>query len=249
MSTQQPPETGGPGYELCLNPHYAWLQNLFRAVPFARGYLRREKMREADILIRRHVASLLDEAARSIDSARQALASAAAQAVFASQPMLSMPPLPSPGPQALAAAQQLLPRLRGLYDSVQRLSSDILYADSGWAPVGAVQAIREDEIRLLCSVDDSMIGLAEAVKALASRLEEAARRGDASAAEEALRELEEAVDKLRGLYEERRRLLRFASTGRTVAGEAREAVTRVVAAARGLLSRLASKLGLGRREG
>ena len=28
--------SSGPGYELCPRPHYAWIQNMFRAVSFAR---------------------------------------------------------------------------------------------------------------------------------------------------------------------------------------------------------------------
>ena len=53
------PDSGGSsglGYELCLQPHYAWIQNMFRAVPFARGFIKKEKLRELDVEIRKYVA-------------------------------------------------------------------------------------------------------------------------------------------------------------------------------------------------
>ena len=241
-------DTGGPGYELCLRPHYAWIQNLFRAVPFARGFLRREKLRELDVEIRRYVAGRLDEAYREVEAARQALASAAGQAFFASAPMLSPVPAPGPGERG-AAALQALPvlseRLRSVGVEVSGLASDILYADSGWAPVGAARAIREEEILRLCDYDDSMIGLGEAAAKTARELRAAVGLGDYQRALELLGQLEEVVRSLRGLYEERRRFLQFASSGETVAGQLRAAGQAVagglgsaVSRARSLLSRV-----------
>ena len=230
-------EAGGPGYELCLRPHYAWVQNLFRLIPGARGYLRKEKMREADILIRRYVASRLDEAASSIERARQALGGAALQAVLGQQLLPSLPAAPMTQPGGLEAAA-LLEQLRSLYNRVQNLASDILYADSGWAPVSAAQAIRENEILGLCEIDDTMIGLAEAVRKLASELEAAASMGDTMTVAEKIRLLGEALEKLGSVYAERRRYLQFATTDATVAARIREAFTGLRSAARRLLDRV-----------
>ncbi|BES81589.1 hypothetical protein [Pyrodictium abyssi] len=240
--------SGGPGYELCLRPHYAWIQNMFRAVPFARGFLRREKLRELDVEIRRYVAGRLDEAYREVEAARQALASAAGQAFFASTPMLSAVPPTAPVQQGTGALQALpvLPeRLRSIGAEVSGLVSDILYADSGWAPVGAARAIREDEILRLCEYDDSMIGLGEAAARTARELRAAVGLGDYQKALELLGRLEEVARSLRELYEERRRFLQFASSGDTVAGRLRAAAGAVaeglgpaVSRARILLSRV-----------
>ena len=249
------PDSGGssgPGYELCLQPHYAWIQNMFRAVPFARGFIKKEKLRELDVEIRKYVAGRLDEAYREVEAARQALASAVGQALFASTPMLS--PVPAPSPGELGVALQALPvlseRLRSIGAEVSGLASDLLYADSGWAPVGAARAIREDEILRLCEYDDSMIGLGEAAARTARELRAAVGRGDYQKALELLGRLEEVARSLRELYEERRRFLQFASSSDTVAGRLRaaaeaavEGLGSAVSRARGLLARLSRRGG------
>jgi len=241
---------GGEGYSLCLKPHYAWVQNLFRLIPGARGYLAREKLREADILIRRHVASKLDEAARNVDQARQLLASLATQAAAAMTPMLSQFPAPV-SPQGTAVLQALpvvSEKLRGLYSSLQVLSDDIAFADAGWAPVGAVQAIREDEIRKLCEYDDTMLGLAEQILRLSRSLLDAAARSDTGEVLSLAGQLEEAVSSLRALYDERREFLRFATTqkgpeaaARAAAAKAKEALGAALEKARTLLRRLTGR--------
>jgi hypothetical protein len=198
------------GYGLCLSPHYAWVQRLFSLVPGARGYLAKEKLREADVLIRRYAAERLDEAVRELEAARQLLAARAAQAYFTATPVLGQPALPAPGGVAdMAALQVLGETLRSLSVEAQRLSSDILYADSGWAPVSAVQAIREPEIRQLCEYDNALIGLAVEAARLASELRAAAERRDNQGVEEASGKLGEVLAALKRLYEERRSYLRF----------------------------------------
>ncbi len=141
-----------------MSPHYAWVQRLFSLIPGARGYLRREKMREADILIRRFVAE-------RVSAAAGLAAQAAGRAFFATMPSLT--PVP-PGVESGAGLAAYHQRLMDLAVRLDSLASDVLYADSGWAPVSAVQAIREDVIEGLCKLDDSMIGPA-------SGIEEAAR--------------------------------------------------------------------------
>jgi len=243
----------GPGYGLCLEPHYAWVQRLFSLVPGARGYLAKEKIREADILIRRYVASRLDEAAGEVEAARQVLASRASQSFFASTPMIGQPLLGSVDAASLQASQALGDTLRRLHALLQGLSSDVLYADAGWAPVGAAQAIREAEIRRLCGYDDAMIGLAEAILALARRLRSAVEAGDYAAAASEARELEEAAGKLRSLYEERRRFLSFVThrglSAREALEKAKAGASSALEAARSTLRRLAERLGLLRRRG
>jgi len=244
----------GPGYGLCLEPHYAWVQRFFSIVPGARGYLAKEKIREADILIRRYVASRLDEAAGEVEAARQVLASRASQSFFASTPMIGQPALGAADLSSLQASQALGDTLRRLHVLLQGLSSDVLYADAGWAPVGAAQAIREPELRQLCSYDDAMIGLAEAILALARRLRGAVEAGDYAEAANEARELEEAARRLRELYEERRRFLHFVTHEglglREALGKLRRGAGGALEAARSLLERLARRLGglLGRGE-
>lgn len=244
------PREGGPGYGLCLEPHYAWMQRLFSIVPGARGYLAKEKIREADVLIRRHVSSLLDQAAGEIEAARQALTARASQALFSATPMIGQPLLGAVDASSLHAAQTLGETLRRLVSALQNLGSDILYADAGWAPVGAAQAIREPELRQLCSYDDTMVGLAEAVLALARRVRDSVEAGDYTTAAAEARELEDAVKKLRGLYEERRSYLRFVThqglRARDVAQKLRSGAGSALEAARSALGRLAARLGLRR---
>ncbi len=201
-------EEHGPGYEICVRPHYAWVQRLFSTIPGARGYLRREKLREADVLIRRYVASRIDEAVSRIDEARGVVAAGAAEEFFSSIPTLT-PTGPRRG-ESLSRYSRLLEQLSL---EAQRLSSDILYADAGWAPVSAVQAIREEQLLKLCEIDDTLIGLAEAIAAKAVELLDAAKRGDSSRLEKLAGELAEAISAARRVYEERSRFLRFAGPG------------------------------------
>ena len=240
----------GEGYGLCVSPHYAWVQRLFSLIPGARGYLAKEKLREADILVRRYAAERLDEAVRELEAARTALASAATRAYFTATPMLGQPAVPAaPGPQPLEAALSLAETLRRLSVEAQGLSSDILYADSGWAPVGAVQAIREPEIRQLCEYDNTLIGLAETVLQLSRQLRAAAERGDTTEAAGLAEKLREALQALRSLYEERRRYLRFTTHQGLAAKEAlariargaREAAGTALEKAKELLARLTGR--------
>ena len=242
-------ERQGPGYGLCLEPHYAWVQRLFRLVPGARGYLGKEKLREADVLIRRYVSSRLDEAAGLVEAARQALASRMAQGFFSMVPMASGVMMPPAGGPVGAGEQALAERLRSLSLALQNTASDVLYADSGWAPVGAVQAVREPEIRELCRYDDSMIGLSEAILETARRLRAAVEAGSLEEAARLAGELEAQLGTLRGVYDERRRYLHFVTHEGL---SAREALARlggaaggVVERARALVSRVFSRLGRG----
>ena len=234
-------EERGPGYELCLRPHYAWVQRLFSLVPGARGYLGKEKLREVDVLIRRYCAERVDEAVRELEAARQSLAARASQAYFSTVPSLGGSPLLGSGADlaGFQAFQALSESLRSLSIELQNLGSDLLYADSGWAPIGAAQAVREEEIRQLCEYDDAVIGVAEAILKIARELRVAAEAGDVKGAQEKISELREAVSQARSLYEERRKYLRFVThQGLT----AREALEKIGGAARSALSKAKSFL-------
>ena len=117
------------------------------------------------------------------------------------------------------------------------LASDILYADSGWAPISAVQAIREDVIEGLCKLDDSLIGLASGLEEAARKLRDCVAAGDARCIEEKLRAIEEAVGKLREVLATRKEYLRFATSGGR-GEDLSEAVSSLWRAARSLVSRL-----------
>ncbi len=187
------------------------------------GYLGREKLREADVLIRRYAASRIDEAVSRLEEARGFIASRESEAFFSNIPGLTPAPVsPSTG----------LARFSGVLEQLsleaQKLASDILYADSGWAPVSAVQAIREEELRRLCEYDDTLIGLSEGILVKASELLDATRRGDTGTVERVIDELRDAIRTARRVYEERVRFLRFAGAG----GES------VLEKAKSLLSRL-----------
>ena len=232
---------GGAGYSLCLSPSYSWIGRMVRLVPGARGWLEREKTREADIEIRRYVSSLLSQAVAELEDARSRVASAAGRQWLASAALIpglpgSQAPLPPPG---------LGDRIASLSSLARDLSSSILYADSGWAPVSAARKITREEILRLCSYDDTMIGLAEAVRELSRRLRRSVELGDWQAAGSLAAELAEALEKLRALYDERRRFIQLAShQGKGFAERVREAIGGALEEARALLSRLASRLGL-----
>lgn len=241
----------GPGYQLCVSPHYAWVQRVFSIVPGARGYLRKEKLREVDILIRRYAAERIDEAVRELEAARSSLSSRASQAFFASTPMLGGSPLLGGADAASVRGFQLLGEtLRSLSIELQNVGSDLLYADSGWAPIGAAQAVREDEIRQLCEYDDAVIGVAEALASRARELRLLVEAGRVEEAANKAMELRELLASLRETYEERRKYLRFVTHEGL---SAREAMKRLGAGAasalsraKGLLARLAGRLGLGK---
>ncbi len=231
-------EAHGRGYELCLHPHYAWVQRLFSTIPGASGYLRREKLREADILVRRHVASRLSEAERLLRESAGAAAQSIASLYFASAPTLT----PRPPTPAAPTPPDLPQRLTEVANRLNRLAADVLYADAGWAPVSAVQAIREEEILRLCEIDDTMIGLSEALLEATRRLVEAVRRGDHQEADQRLRDVLDAASKLEDVLRARTEYLRFAGRGeKPITG-----YQDIIGAAKSLLSRLAESLGLRR---
>ncbi len=233
-------ETGGSpgkGYELCLNPRYAWMQKFFSLFPFARGYLKLEKMREADILIRRHVASKISEAERILRDAAGAAAQSLSSLYFASAPTLTPRPMLSAQP----VPPDLHQRLMDAANKLNMLSADVLYADSGWAPVSAVQAIREDEILKLCEIDDTMLGVAEALSEAARRLDQALRSGNHQEAQQLAADILAAADRLREILELRREFLRFAGGAnpgltdrvKSAVASAREAIERLLSRVRG----------------
>ncbi len=228
----------GRGYELCLHPHYAWVQRLFSTIPGASGYLRREKLREADVLVRRHVASRVSEAERLLREAAGLVTQGFTSLYFASTPTLT-PRLPAP----VAAAPVDLPqRLMDAANRLNRLSADILYADAGWAPVSAVQAIREEEILRLCEFDDTMIGLGEVLLEAARRVADAVRRSDYQEANQRLQDVLDAASRLEETLRARAEYLRFAGSGEKPVTSYQD----VIGMARSALSKLAEKLGLRR---
>ncbi len=223
-----------PGYELCLNPHYAWMQNFFRVIPFAHGYLKREKMREVDVKIRQYVSSKLQEAATLIQSAQGFLSQMTMNMMLGgpmgiglgAQPATMPQPVPTPGVQMAPGQpapmmdpyqtammiQGVMQQLENIMMKLRNIATDISYADSGWAPVGAAQAIREEEILKLCDYDDSLIGLGEAALAKAREVYNNLQAGNIAGAQQALMELDQVVTTIRELYDERKRFLTFATT-------------------------------------
>ncbi len=223
-----------------MSPHYSWLGRALRLIPGARGFLEREKLREADIAIRRYAAQLLDEAVRDVEAARSQAAIAMGRQWLAAAAMLpGMPGMGGPAQPGLSET------LAGLSRRLRELATSILYADSGWAPVSAARKIGSEEIRRLCSYDDTMIGLAEAARELAKRIRAAVERGDTGEAQRLAAEMGEALDKLQALYEERRRYISFATAqGPGVAERVKAALGSALEAARETLGRLAGRLGL-----
>ena len=223
-----------PGYELCMNPHYAWMQNFFRALPFAHGYLKREKMREVDVKIRQYVSNKLQEASTLLQSAQGFLSQMTMNLMLGGpmgvglgvQPATMPQPVPAPGAQPIPGqqpammdpyqsamiVQSLAQQLENVMMKLRNTATDIFYADSGWAPVGAAQAIREEEILRLCDYDDSMIGLGEAALLKAREVYNNLQSMNIQGAQQALLELDQVVNTIRELYDERKRFLAFATT-------------------------------------
>jgi len=142
------------------------------------------------------------------------------------QPATMPQPVPAPGQQPVPGqqpqmmdpyqsamlVQSLAQQLENIMMKLRNTASDIFYADSGWAPVGAAQAIREDEILKLCEYDDSLIGLSEAALAKAREIYNNLQAMNVTGVQQVIAELDQVVNTIRELYDERKKFLSFVTT-------------------------------------
>ena len=130
-----------------MSARLGWLEKLAMLVPGYRGYKKRELLREDDKILRSYVADQLREASKNLQQAASELVSRL-------------------GPQAQAWLQQPGNPIQLLNEYSRRLyniASLVEHLELGYSPSFNVLKVKEEELRRLKEIDNSLVGFASAI--------------------------------------------------------------------------------------
>lgn len=181
-----------------MSVRLGWIEKAMMLVPGYRGYRKRELLREDDRLIRRYVADLLREAAGVLRRAMNDLS------IRLGQNLIMVTQMPNNPIQVLENASS----------RIEALATKVEHLEMGYNPSFDRLKVREDELRRLLEIDNSMIGYANVLLETAKQIAAQVRQSgwfDTRLITTVLQSLEE-IEKI---VEERRRFLHGSEPARS----------------------------------
>ena len=173
-----------------MSVRLGWIEKAMMLVPGYRGYKRRELLREDDRLIRKYVADVLREAAMVLRRAMNELSQR-----YGSN-LIMVTQVPNNPIEVLENASR----------RIEALATRVEHLEMGYSPSFDRLKVKEDELRRLLEIDNSMIGYANVLLETARQIAGQIRQSgwfDTRLIVTVLQSLEE----IERIIEERRRFL------------------------------------------
>ncbi|MEB3861159.1 MAG: hypothetical protein GSR84_02940 [Desulfurococcales archaeon] len=173
-----------------MSARLGWIEKAMMLVPGYRGYKKRELLREDDRILRRYVADVLRQASNTLQQAANEMVQALG---FQAQYMLQQPGNP-------------LQTLNTMQQRIYNIAARVEHLEAGYSPSFDRLKVKEEELQKLLEIDNGMIGFANAILETAKAIL-AQVRSYRSFDPRYIQTLQESLDSLEAIVEERRRFL------------------------------------------